>query len=738
MIRAALSLLCSVGYTPEVDLHNATLTLCFAAAAGASLFVAGRRLRVPSVLLYLVAGVVLGPELLGWIDPASLGGGLKAIIALAVAVILFEGGLTFDLAGYRRSPIAIRRLVFVGAAITWLGTSAGAWALFDLEPAMALMAGSLIIVTGPAMVSPLLRRMQVNERVHDALYWEAVLIQVVGVFVAVLCYEWLTPDREHPLWQPLSLFGLRIAVGVGLGLATGFIVARVLESGWVPEDRIRPFVLSCALLAFAVAHIFLAESGILAVVVAGLVVGVRRPPQLAHVTRFEAQLSPHIIGALFILLAANLELVRFTQWRVIALVGIVVLVLRPLVVWLATWRQGFDVHEKWLMSWIAPRGVVAAAMSSLFAVRLLDLGHPDAVHLETLTYAVVAATVTLQGLSAPWVVGVLGLERTDRRTWVVLGDNPLVAALGDSLRSAGVKVIELTGRAAATENPDDPRFADAEAVLCAHTTMLQNVWAAHRFGLHLPNARCFRWATFEPDEPLRGGEGPAGRAVWASTVAAAAVAVGLEDGTLSLDVVEVAERDEEGRFDSRFQPLFWIDDGRAHVVADPLAPGQPKGSLAIVLRRRVGGLAELVAHVEIIDAPEPSFEGVLGQLAETATRLYPDLPIDTLVRGILDRRETMPAAIGGRVAIPHGYCDGLDRSRCFLAVVPDGVSDMITPDQLPVCLVFLLISPLGAATKHIQAMAALASIGEEPAFVHLLRRQRVPQRVARIIAERAS
>ena len=719
---------------------NATLTLCLATAAGVILVIAGQRFKIPSIVLLLIGGVLLGPEVLGWIDPASLGGGLETVIALAVAVILFEGGLTLDLDGYRRAPVVIKRLLTVGPLVTWLGTAAAVLLLFDLEPGMALMAGSLVIVTGPTVVSPLLRRIHVKERIHHILYWEGVLIDAVGVFVAVLCYEWLTPDQTHPTWQPLGRFGLRILIGVGLGLGAGLIVAHVLRRSWVPREHVNIFVLACALLTFGVAHLLLTESGILAVVVAGLVVGARRPPQLKYVKRFKLQLTELGIGALFVLLSAKLQLAVFTGWRLLALLAIVIVVLRPMAIWLATWGQQFELAEKALLSWIAPRGIVAAAMASLFAIRLQELGHPEAVHLETFTYAVIATTVTLQGLSAPWVARTLGLERPDHRTWVLLGHNSLVGALGGGLRRAGVPVVELTNLTLDEDlDPDDPRFADAEAVLCADTTMLQNVWAATRWGLGIREDACFRWATFEPED--QGGASdrePAGRAVWTSTVSAAAVAEGLESGSHSIDVVELGKQDyEQGRFGPGIQPLYWVKDGRAHIIKDPLEPGQPMGDLAVVLRRRVTGLADLVAHVELVDAQETTFESALGRLAESATRLHPDLPMDSLVRGIIERRGTMPAAIGGGLAIPHAYWDGVDRSRCFLGVVPHGVVDMVTPDELPVRLVFLLISPLGDAPKHLESLAALAALGQEPEFIDLLCRQRVPARLARLISERA-
>jgi mannitol/fructose-specific phosphotransferase system IIA component (Ntr-type) len=542
------------------------------------------------------------------------------------------------------------------------------------------------------------------------------------------------------MMRPLGGFGLRLLVGIGLGLAGGLVVAYALERSWVPREYVNIFVLASALLTFGVAHVFLTESGVLAVVVAGLVVGLRRPPQLKHVKRFKLELTELGIAMLFMLLSAKLELARFTGVRLLVLLAIVVFLLRPLAIALATWGRQFELREKVFLSWIAPRGIVAAAMASLFAIRLQEQGHPEAAYLETFTYAVIAATVTLQGLSAPWVARLLGVERSDRRTWVLLGDPTLVVALGRGLRQAGVKVVELGGSSTIEEDldPADPRFADAAAVLCANTTMLQNVWAARSLGLGIRQDACFRWATFEPEVEGAAGDGePAGRAVWTSTVTAAAVAEGLASGSHSIDVVEIGEEDEQGRFGKGLQPLFWVKDGRAHIVPDLLDPGPPKGDVAVVLRRRVTGLAELVTHIELIDDPEPSFQMVLDRLAETAGRQHPELPMQDVVKGIVDRRLTMPSAVGAGVAIPHAYSEGVERGLCFLAIVPHGVADMVTPDDQPVRLVFLLVSPLGNAAEHLESLAALASIGQEPEFIELLCRQRVPGRIARLIRERA-
>lgn len=707
--------------------------MCFAAAAGVFLVLIAQRLRIPYIVLLLFGGVVLGPEVTGLIDPGALGAGLETVVSLAVAIILFEGGLTLDRTGFARAPTVIRRLLTIGPLITWFGTAAVVRLVFGLEPGMALLASSLVIVTGPTVIAPLLRRLNVNQRVHHILYWEGVLVDVVGVFVAVLCYEWLTVADDGTYALPIGRFAMRLLFGMGVGAVSGVLIVHALRRRAVPEEHVNLFVLAAALLTFGLAEQVVAEAGILAVVVAGLAVGAAKPEQLRAVKGFKLQLTEFGISLVFVLLAAKLELQRFADPRLLVLLGVVILVIRPCVIWIAAWGQGLETREKLFLSWIAPRGIVAAAMASLFATRLQEAGHPEAVWLETITYAVIAVTVTVQGLTAPAVARLLHVERQDRRTWVLLGESNVVDHLARAMRRAGVRVAEMTDQDLDLE---DPTFSDVGALMALHSTMLQNVWGIGRWIGRLPRERCFHWATHEPEggwEP-EDQAGPIGRALWGGTLTVDDVAHALRTGAMGFDVVELGETAEGGRFGPDLRPLFWVDDGRARVVEDPLNPGVASGQFAVVLHRRTG-LAALVAHVEVIDDVAGDFDAALARLVDTAERLCHGLPREEVMAGIVARHETMPVAVGAGMAIPHAYWEGVDRSVCMLGVVPDGL-EMQTPDGEPVRLVFLVISPMGQAARHLDALATLGALGQDRAFVDLLARQNAPARIASLIQER--
>jgi len=730
--------------------EDATLTLAVSAAAGTILIVTAERLKVPSIVLLLVGGILLGPQVSGILHPESLGHGLETVIGLAVAVILFEGGLTLSVSGYRRAPRVIQRMLTVGVLVTWLGMALTVHLLLGWEPSMALVAGSLVIVTGPTVISPILRRVRVTERLHHVLYWEGVLIDAIGVFVAVLCFEWLSgPDDD--IVAPVAAFFVRFLVGAALGLGAGVVIAFVLARRWVADEHANIFALSMAILAFGVANALMRESGLLAVVTAGLVVALTRPVQLSKMKTFKLELTELAIGVLFIVLSAKLDLTRFADLGInlVLVVLVALFIIRPVNIFVSTVGQGFTRNEKLFLSWLAPRGIVAASMASLFSLRLAELGDPLAVHLETVTYAVIATTVAVQGLSAPMVARMLGVCEVTRRTWLILGQRNLAQTLVRGLRRAGVHAVTVGDRVQDVspgessliavddmdEMDDDPRLADVDQVLLVHANGRERQASARIWAPHVGRQSCHSWTA--PGQPDADAEETPAQPVYTTCQSPAEVAGAIESDELTIDVLQTSPNvDEPGRFGRDLKPLFWVRGDVAELVVDPAAPGAPRGELAVVLKRRVRGLAGLVADVSFVMTPSPTMRGTVLRLLEEVAHDHPTLPVDELLDGILAREATMSTAIGGGVAVPHAYWSGVQEPRAYLAVIPDGL-DVAGPDEVPVRVVALLVSPPDQAKGHLQALGALVDVLSDDRFRDLVLRQRMPERVVRLIAERA-
>ncbi len=309
-------------------------TLALSIAAGGLLTVLAKHLNIPGIVLLLVGGVVLGPEVLGFVQPATLGGTLNVLVAVAVGLILFEGGLTLDVAGFKSAPRVIRNLLTIGVLVTWLGAAGSIWLLFPVEPDFAFLAGSLVIVTGPTVIQPILKRIRLRWKLHNVLHWEGVLIDPIGVFLAVLAYEWVVGAGEEAFLH----LGMRILLGLVIGFVGGELVAWILKRRMIPEEMINVFVVGAAMLIFGTTEAFAAEGGLLSVTVAGLICGSRQPPEIKRIIEFKSILIDLLIGFVFILLTARLQLQQFIDfgWRGLLLVFLVICVVRPLTIFIST------------------------------------------------------------------------------------------------------------------------------------------------------------------------------------------------------------------------------------------------------------------------------------------------------------------------------------------------------------------------------------------------------------------
>jgi NhaP-type Na+/H+ or K+/H+ antiporter len=423
-----------------MELHDPGLTVAVALAAGIIAQGVAIHLRIPGIVLTLAAGVVLGPELLGLVHPDSLGDGLGHLVGFAVAVVLFEGGLNLNIGQLRHEAQTIRRLITVGGAITAVGGSLAAGFFMGWDWRMSILFGTLVVVTGPTVINPLTRRIRLKTKLRTILEAEGVLIDPIGAVLAVVALEVILElshsgaagAAEGLLGLPYRL-GLGFAVGAVGGLAIGLLLRRKRV---VPEGFENIFTLALVLALFEVSDFVLEESGIMAVAIAGLVVGNMRTRVKRDLREFKEQLTILLVGLLFVLLAADVNLadVWALGWGGVATVLALILVVRPANIAVSAAGSELSRNEKALLAWIAPRGIVAFAIASLFGRRLVATGVGDGSQFVALVFLVIAVTVIVQGGTAGFLAGALGVRRPGNRGWVIVGANALGRALAAALR----------------------------------------------------------------------------------------------------------------------------------------------------------------------------------------------------------------------------------------------------------------------------------------------------------------
>jgi NhaP-type Na+/H+ or K+/H+ antiporter len=443
-----------------MDAHAASPVLVFALAlaAGAAGQVLARHIGLPAIVPLLALGVVLGPDVAGWVEPRALGAGLFALVELGVGVVLFEGGLGLELRRLRREGRAIRRLVTLGALVTAVGGSLAARAFLGWSWGLSTLFGTLVIVTGPTVIGPLLRNVAVRPRLATVLEAEGVLIDPIGAIVASVALQVLLGVHDDPTGGAGAL-AARLGFGVLAGLAGGLAIGALLRSSaLVPEGLENLVALGGALALMAGCDALLSQSGVMAVTVAGVVVGNLGSRVGSELREFQGVLTLGLIGLLFVLLAADVRLADVAALGVPGLLVVAALafVVRPLGVALCTQGTELEARERAFLAWIGPRGIVAAGVASLFGAALEQAGIEGGRELRALVFLVVAATVLVQGASAWLVAGALGVRLPGRSAIAVLGANELGLVLCDVLREAGRRLVVLDA------NPQHCRAAEAQ------------------------------------------------------------------------------------------------------------------------------------------------------------------------------------------------------------------------------------------------------------------------------------
>jgi NhaP-type Na+/H+ or K+/H+ antiporter len=421
-----------------------TLQMVIAVLAGISAQVIAEYLKVPSIVFLLMFGILLGRDGFGILHPQSLGVGLEVIVALSVAVILFEGGLSLDLRDLGKVSGSLRNLVTLGTLITLLGGGMAAHWLGEFPWPIAFLYAALVVVTGPTVVSPLLKQVQVDRQVATILEGEGVLIDPVGAILAVVVLDTILNGDASPSEAIFGLF-VRLGIGASIGASGGWLMGLILKRANFISEELKNLVVLAGLWGlFGLAQMIRSESGLMATVVSGMVLGASALPEERLLRRFKGQLTILGVSVLFILLAADLSIASIFAlgWGSVFTVCVLMFVVRPISITLCTWNSALNWRQKLFLCWVAPRGIVSASVASLFAILLTERGINGGDSIKALVFLTIMLTVFLQGLTARWVAKWLKIERNHEATGaVIIGCNPLSLLIARMFQERGESVV---------------------------------------------------------------------------------------------------------------------------------------------------------------------------------------------------------------------------------------------------------------------------------------------------------
>ena len=420
-----------------------TLQIILAVLSGITAQVVAAYAKVPSIVFLLIFGIVLGSDGIDWLHPQEIGLGLEVIVSLSVAIILFEGGLNLSLRELDRVSGSLRNLVTFGTLITFLGGSLAAHWLAEFPWSISFLYASLVVVTGPTVISPLLQQVQVDRQIATLLEGEGVLIDPVGAILAVVVLDTLINSNASPL-EIVSGLLLRLTIGAAIGgIGGGLLSLFVKQATVISEDLKNLVVLAGVWGLFGLAQWSVSESGLMAMVIAGIVLRASAIPEERLLRRFKGQLTVLCVSVLFILLAADLsiESVFALGWGSVFTVLTLMLAVRPLSISLCTFHSDLNWRQKAFLAWIAPRGIISASVASLFAIVLTKQGINGGDAIKALVFLTIMMTVLIQGLTARWMAQWLQITSSEATGAVIVGCNPMGLLLGQIYQAQGESVV---------------------------------------------------------------------------------------------------------------------------------------------------------------------------------------------------------------------------------------------------------------------------------------------------------
>ena len=418
------------------------------------------KFKIPAILPLILIGLLVGPIAAAylsddgakWIEPIwngkkglFPGESLYYFVSLAISIILFEGGLTLKRSEIKNVGPVITKLITLGSAITFFGAGIVAHYIFGLGWDLSFLFAGLIIVTGPTVITPILRNIPLKKDISTVLKWEGILIDPIGALVAVLVFEFISVGGGGGFTKTALIeFGKILLFGTTFGFTFAHALAYAINKKMIPHYLLNVVSLSTVLLVFVESEIFAHESGLLAVVVMGMVLGNGKLKNLKELLYFKESLSVLLISMLFILLSANInieDLMLLYTWKTAALFAIVVFIIRPLAVFASTHNSKLKLNEKLFISWVGPRGIVAAGIASLFGSKLLKQGVEGAEYITPLVFMIVLGTVLLNATTARLFAKMVGVFLKSSNAILFVGASKASRLIAGFLRDKGKRVV---------------------------------------------------------------------------------------------------------------------------------------------------------------------------------------------------------------------------------------------------------------------------------------------------------
>lgn len=724
--------------------------------------------RVPSILLLLVVGFVAGP-VTGVIDPAGLQEEwVFAFVSISIGVILFEGGLSLRLSELREIGGAVLNLITIGVLLTWLLVALGAYYIVGLNLTMSIQIGAILTVTGPTVVIPLLRHVRPTGRVRAIAKWEGITIDPVGAILAVLVLDTILILNEATASGvdlagigPVALHAMKgllltITTSIGISALGAGLLIVLLRRRLVPDYLQSSVALAIVVGTFALSNVLQEESGLLEVTLLGIIMANQRLVPVRRISDFKEDLQVLLIASLFIVLSARLELsaLDYINGRTILFLALLIFVVRPLVVWVSALNTKLTGKEKAFLSWIAPRGIVAAAVASLFSFQLAPIFPEQAESLVPIVFMVIVGTVAVYGLTLAPVARYLGLADPNPTGFVILGAHSWARKIGLVLQDHGFKVMIIDSN---TKNidlareqglPAEPANAVSEAVLddldlsgignfLAITSNDEvNTLAVLNFteifesnDVYQLDARVLRR---KHDHAKESPSNLRGRPLFGKDVTFMTLNEMFDEGG-QIESIEVTDSLSyemiQEQFDDESVLLFIIRGEEALVSTTDMNLTPGSGDIVVLfVPVRFNNKADadgavyghLVANAAVLEIEdEITFEDVVERAAaEFAVHL--PVPASRLASGFREMSRSGAMPVAGGVALPHFRLNNIQDPLLLIARSKGGItidSDHRPDDGQEVHAVLFHVSPEDRPGQHLRTLANLASRIDDENFL---------------------